>query len=61
AGEKKNRMDEETAGFYTRVREGYLKLAAQEPERFLVLDAGGSTNEVQMRVAAIVTEFLGKR
>ena len=61
AGEQKNRMDKETAEFYVRVREGYLKIAAQEPERFLVVDADGSTNEVQMRVAAIVTEFLGKR
>jgi len=60
AGEQKNRMDKETAGFYTRVREGYLKIAANEPERFLVIDADGSTNEVQMRVVNIITEFLGK-
>jgi len=60
AGEQKNRMDKESAGFYTRVREGYLKIAAQEPERFMVIDADGSTNEVQMRVVDIVTEFLGK-
>ncbi len=60
AGEKKNRMDKETSGFYARVRAGYLKIAAEEPERFLVIDADGSTNEVQMRVVDIVTEFLGK-
>jgi len=60
AGEQKNRMDKETTGFYTRVREGYLKIAAKEPERFLVIDADGSTNEVQMRVVDIVTEFLDK-
>ncbi len=53
-------MDKETAGFYTRVREGYLKIAAKEPERFLVISADGSTDEVQMRVAEIVTEFLSK-
>ena len=60
AGEQKNRMDKETAGFYTLVREAYLKIAAKEPERFLVIDADGSTNEVQMRVVNIITEFLGK-
>ncbi len=43
-----------------RVREAYLKIAAKEPERFLVIDAGGSTSEVQMRVVNTVTEFLGK-
>ncbi len=60
AGERKNRMDKETAAFYARVREAYLKIAAREPERFLVIDADGSTDEVQMRVVDIVTEFLGK-
>ncbi|MDQ3713005.1 MAG: dTMP kinase [Acidobacteriota bacterium] len=60
SGEKKNRMDKETAEFYARVREGYLKIAAEESERFLVIDADGSTDEVQMRVVDIVTKFLGK-
>lgn len=58
SGELKNRMDKETAQFYSRVREGYLKIAAREPERFRVVDAKGSTDEVQMRVVEIVTEFL---
>jgi thymidylate kinase len=31
-----------------------------EPERFRVIDAEGSTDEVQMRVVKIVTKFLGK-
>lgn len=60
AGEQKNRMDKETAGFYARVREGYLKIAASEPERFRIVDAEGSTSEVQMRVVEIVTKFLSR-
>lgn len=60
AGEQKNRMDKETAEFYARVREAYLKIAANEPERFRVVDALGFTDEVQMRVVKAVTEFLGK-
>jgi dTMP kinase len=60
AGEQKNRMDKETAEFYARVREAYLKIAANEPERFQVIDALGFTDEVQMRVVKTVTEFLGK-
>jgi len=58
SGERKNRMDKETTGFYNRVREGYLKIATGEPERFIVIDAEGSTNEVQTRVVEIVTNFL---
>jgi dTMP kinase len=59
-GEQKNRMDKETAEFYMRVREAYLKIAAKEPERFRVIDAVGFTDEVQVRVVKTVTEFLGE-
>lgn len=34
-----DRMEQETLEFHRRVREGYLRLAAIEPERFAVLDA----------------------
>ena len=60
AGEQKNRMDKETSGFYERVRDAYLKIAADEPERFRIIDAEGSTSEVQTRVLQIASEFLDK-
>lgn len=59
AGERKNRMDRETAFFYERVRTAYLKIAENEPERFCVIDAGGSTDEIKAVVLQIVSEFLG--
>jgi dTMP kinase len=59
SGEQKNRMDKETSGFYERVRTAYLKIAANESERFRLIDADGSTDQVQSRVVEIVTEFLG--
>lgn len=59
-GEQKNRMDKETAGFYERVRTAYLKIAANEPERFYIIDAEGSTDQVQARVVEIVTKFLSQ-
>jgi dTMP kinase len=34
-----DRMEQEALEFHLRVREGYLRLAALEPERFVVLDA----------------------
>jgi dTMP kinase len=61
ASEQKNRMDKETAEFYRRVREAYLRIAASEPERFCVINAEGSTDEVQMRVVKIVTNFLSEQ
>jgi len=63
AGGQKNRMDRETTFFYERVRAAYLKIAENEPERFRIIDAGGSTDEVKSLVLKIVSEFLenGKR
>lgn len=34
-----NRMDQEEIAFHRRVRQGYLKMAQEEPTRWLVLDA----------------------
>jgi dTMP kinase len=58
SGEVKNRMDLETAEFYSNVRTAYLKIAANEPERFIVLDANGSIEQTQKYVASIVDGFL---
>ena len=59
-GEKKNRMDSETIEFYERVRQSYLKIAANERERLRVVDASGAIDEIKTKVLSIVTEFLGK-
>ena len=58
SGMQKNRMDKETADFYERVRDAYLKIAGREPERFRIINAEGSTSEVQSRVMETVSEFL---
>ena len=54
----KNRMDQETTAFYERVRRGYLKIAEKEPQRFRLVEAGGSIDEVHARVSEIVDRFL---
>lgn len=41
-----DRLDSEMADFYQRVRETYLSLAANNPDRFVVVDASGSIDEV---------------
>lgn len=51
---KRNRMDEETAEFYGRVRESYLGIASREPERFRVIEAGRSVEAIHADVLAMV-------
>lgn len=55
---KKNRMDEESAEFYTRVRDAYLGVAQREPERFYVIDAMGPISEIHKQVVAVISEIL---
>ena len=38
-GQKQDRFEREDIAFHRRVRGGYLELAAEEPERWLVIDA----------------------
>jgi len=59
-GERINRMDVETADFYSNVRKAYLAIAEKEPQRFRVIDSDGSVAEIQAAVVEIVTAFLGK-
>jgi len=54
-----NRMDRETTEFYERVRASYLGIAKRESQRFMVIDASGSVDEIHRRVVKIVDVFLG--
>jgi dTMP kinase len=49
-----NRLDQETVEFHRRVRQGYLALAAAEPGRWCILDAGPSIEEVQQEIREAV-------
>ena len=51
---KRNRMDDETEEFYTRVREAYLGIAEREPERFIVIEASGAIDDIHANVRDIV-------
>jgi dTMP kinase len=53
-----NRMDRETAEFYSRVRDSYLAIAKSEPDRFKIVDANGSPDETHAKVFEIVSGFL---
>lgn len=43
---RQDRFEKEKATFHERVRQGYLKLAAGEPRRWLVVDASQSKDEI---------------
>jgi dTMP kinase len=51
-------FDEEKRDFHVRVREGYLKLAAQHPERIRVIDAEQTIDEIYKEVFALVLQSL---
>ncbi|HMJ09688.1 MAG TPA: dTMP kinase [Pyrinomonadaceae bacterium] len=55
---KANRMDFETADFYTRVRNAYLKIAEREGSRFRVIAAEGPIEEIHAEVTAVVAAVL---
>ncbi|MCH8335424.1 MAG: dTMP kinase [Proteobacteria bacterium] len=54
-----DRLDSQDAGFYQRVRDGYLGLAAAEPERFAVIDASRELEQVQAAIKLEINRLLG--
>jgi len=61
AGEKADRLEREAAEFHERVRAEYLKLAAAEPERFLVLDATQPIDALHAQIADRVAPLVEAR
>ncbi len=53
-----DRFEEEELDFHRRVRETFLAIAAREPERVRVIDAGRSAEEVHAEVRRVVDEFV---
>ncbi|WP_105567639.1 dTMP kinase [Microbacterium halophytorum] len=53
-----DRLEAEKVEFHARVRDGFLALAAAEPERFLVLDAAAPRDEIAAAIRARVAELL---
>jgi dTMP kinase len=50
-----DRMEQESAGFYESVRQGYLMLAASSPERFAVIDASLDEEGVAAAITTVLT------
>jgi dTMP kinase len=58
---KQDRIEQENFAFHQRVREGYLKLAAGDPERWLVLDATQSKESVSQTIWQRVSQLLSNQ
>ncbi len=53
-----NRMERERLEFHERVRQGFLTLAGDEPERWVVIDAILPAEEIQLRIRKSVMAVL---
>jgi dTMP kinase len=53
-----NRLDDYALAFHQRVRAGYLELARAEPERWVILNAAQSVDELQSSVRQVVMKRL---
>ena len=54
SGDAWNRMEQKEMDYHERVRAGYLVMAAQEPERWVVLDATRDIDVVQATIQDLV-------
>ena len=57
-GDDIDRIEGAGAEFHTRVRQGYLEMARADPDRWVVVDAGGTVEEVAARVDAVVDAWM---
>ena len=56
-GKEKDRMESAGIEFHNRVRNGYLELATQEPDRIKVLDATKTIEEIHEKVIEIIEKL----
>lgn len=56
-GQEEDRIEQESSAFFARVRAGYLTLAGDEPERFIVLNAQSPASVISR---AIVSQLMGE-
>ncbi|BCU80252.1 thymidylate kinase [Polycladomyces abyssicola] len=58
-GKLADRIEQKGQGYHERVREGFLRLAAADPQRYVVVDATDSEDRVFERIRADLAAFLG--
>ncbi|HUV46055.1 MAG TPA: dTMP kinase [Dehalococcoidia bacterium] len=58
---KQDRFEQEDIAFHQRVRKGYLKLAANDPQRWLVVDASQSKAKIREIIWQRVSQLLSRQ
>jgi dTMP kinase len=58
-GRQLDRFEQEDPGFHQRVRHGFHTMAAAEPDRWALIDAGQDFEQVATSIRRVVTERLG--
>jgi len=61
SGGEWNRLDAYALAFHRRVREGYLTLARQDPQRWVIIDASQPFDQVQSQIRQVVIDRLTSR
>ena len=54
-GNRTDRMEQQGAAFYEKVRDAYLALAANEPDRFHIIDGRNRKDEVALQIWRVVS------
>jgi dTMP kinase len=60
-GQAPDRFEKEAGAFHRKVRKGYLKLAAEDAQRWLIVDARLSRQEIQRIIWEKVSDLLAER
>ena len=55
-----DRFEQEARDFFDKVRQGYLRIAAEEPKRVRIIDASPALEQVQAQIAEVIHDFLGR-
>ncbi|MGB8510678.1 MAG: dTMP kinase [Pyrinomonadaceae bacterium] len=59
--EQPDRIDAEDTSFHQRVRDAYMRIAEDDPERVKIVDASTSVEETHAEVMKLITTFLENR
>ena len=57
---KETRFEEEALAFHTKVRSGYLTLAAKESQRFKIIDASAPQEHVEQEMIVIIKSLINR-
>ena len=58
---RQDRFEQEAIAFHQRVREGYLKMAADDPQRWLVVDASQPKEKIEQIIWQRISQLLSNQ